>query len=34
MAKYPFLSDDWFDEVEKLVDEHGADAPAHHQMSS
>ncbi len=28
MAKHPFLSDDWFDVVEKLVEEHGADAPA------
>ena len=27
MPKYPFLSDDWFVEVEKLVAEHGADAP-------
>lgn len=27
MAKYQFLSDDWFTEVEKLVEKHGADAP-------
>lgn len=29
MAKHPFLSDEWFTVVEKLVEEHGADAPAH-----
>ena len=29
MAKHAFLSDDWFAIVEKLVEEHGADAPAH-----
>lgn len=29
MAKHPFLSDEWFTVVEKLVAEHGADAPAH-----
>jgi SCP-2 sterol transfer family len=29
-GKYPFLSDEWFAEVERLVGEHGADAaPAH-----
>lgn len=28
MAKHQFLSDDWFAIVEKLVEEHGADAPA------
>lgn len=28
MPKYAFLSDDWFTEVHKLVEEHGADAPA------
>ena len=27
MAKHQFLSDEWFETVEKLVDEHGADAP-------
>ncbi len=27
MAKHPFLSDEWFSIVEKLVEEHGADAP-------
>ena len=27
MSKHPFLSDDWFAVVEKLVEEHGADAP-------
>jgi hypothetical protein len=32
LAKYPFLSDEWFDEVQKLVTEHGADAPAHAAM--
>jgi len=29
VAKHPFLSDEWFAVVEKLVEEHGADAPAH-----
>ena len=28
MPKYAFLSDEWFAEVSKLVDEHGADAPS------
>jgi hypothetical protein len=28
VAKHPFLSDEWFAVVEKLVDEHGADAPS------
>jgi hypothetical protein len=28
VAKHPFLSDDWFAEVEKLVEKHGADAPS------
>jgi putative sterol carrier protein len=28
VSKHPFLSDEWFAEVKKLVDEHGADAPA------
>ncbi len=32
MAKYPFLSDEWFDEITRLVAEHGGDAPAHAQM--
>jgi putative sterol carrier protein len=32
LAKYPFLSDDWFAEVTRLVAEHGGDAPAHTQM--
>ena len=27
MAKHQFLSDEWFEVVEKLVEEHGADAP-------
>lgn len=27
MAKHQFLSDEWFETVEKLVEEHGADAP-------
>jgi hypothetical protein len=27
VSKYPFLADEWFAEVEKLVAEHGADAP-------
>jgi hypothetical protein len=29
VAKLAFLSDEWFAEVKKLVDQHGADAPAH-----
>lgn len=29
MPKHDFLSDDWFAAVEVLVEEHGADAPAH-----
>jgi hypothetical protein len=32
LAKYPFLSDEWFGVVEKLVEEHGADAPAHQNV--
>jgi len=28
VAKYPFLSDDWFGIVEKLVEDMGAEAPA------
>jgi len=32
VAKYPFLSDEWFEVVEKLVEEHGADAPAHQNV--
>ena len=32
MPKYAFLSDEWFAEVEKLVAEHGADAPAGHPV--
>ena len=32
MAKYAFLSDEWFAEVQKLVAEHGADAPSHQNM--
>jgi hypothetical protein len=32
VSTYPFLSDDWFAEVEKLVAEHGADAPAGHPV--
>ena len=27
--KLPFLSDEWFAVVEKLVEDHGAEAPAH-----
>jgi hypothetical protein len=27
VAKHQFLSDEWFQVVEKLVEEHGADAP-------
>ncbi|MCZ7527278.1 MAG: SCP2 sterol-binding domain-containing protein [Acidimicrobiia bacterium] len=29
MQKHPFLSDEWFGEVERLVAEHGAETPAH-----
>lgn len=32
MAKHPFLSDEWFGIVEKLVEEHGADAPGHQNV--
>jgi hypothetical protein len=32
VAKYPFLSDEWFEVVEKIVEEHGADAPAHQNV--
>jgi hypothetical protein len=32
VPKYAFLSDEWFAEVEKLVEEHGADAPAGHPV--
>ena len=32
MAKYAFLSDEWFAEVQKLVAEHGADAPSAHPV--
>jgi len=32
VAKHPFLSDDWFAIVESLVEEHGADAPAHAEI--
>ena len=32
MAKQTFLSDGWFDEVKKLVAEHGGEAPAHAAM--
>ena len=32
MPKYEFLSDDWFTEVHKLVEEHGADAPTAHPV--
>jgi SCP-2 sterol transfer family len=28
VAKHPFLSDEWFEIVEQLVEEHGAEAPA------
>jgi hypothetical protein len=32
VSKHPFLSDEWFAVVEKLVEEHGADAPAGHAV--
>jgi hypothetical protein len=32
VAKQTFLSDGWFDEVKKLVAEHGGEAPAHAAM--
>lgn len=30
--KHQFLSDEWFAVVEKLIEEHGADAPAHQNV--
>ena len=32
MAKHPFLSDDWFAIVDKLVEDIGADAPANAEL--
>ncbi len=32
MSKHPFLSDEWFAIVGKLIEDHGADAPAHANM--
>lgn len=32
MPKHPFLSDEWFAVVEKLVEDHGAEAPAHQSV--
>ena len=32
MAKHPFLSDEWFAVVEKLVEENPAETPAHAQV--
>ena len=32
MSKHEFLSDEWFAAVVTLMDEHGADAPAHQSM--
>jgi putative sterol carrier protein len=32
VAKYAFLSDEWFDAVDKLIAEHGAETPAHQQV--
>ena len=32
MAKHPFLSDEWFSLVEKLVEDHGAEAPGQIDM--
>lgn len=32
MSKHPFLSDEWFAVVEKLVEDHGAEAPAHQSV--
>lgn len=32
MSKHPFLSDEWFAIVERLIEDLGADAPAHANM--
>ena len=32
MSKHQFLSDEWFAVVEKLVEDHGAEAPAHQNV--
>jgi hypothetical protein len=32
VSKHPFLSDEWFAIVGKLIEDHGADAPAHANM--
>lgn len=32
MSKHEFLSDEWFSAVAALMEEHGADAPAHANM--
>lgn len=32
MAQYPFLSDDWFDAVEKLVEEHQPETAPHQNV--
>ena len=29
MSKHPFLSDEWFAVVQRLIEDHGAEAPAH-----
>jgi len=33
VSKHPFLSDEWFAVVEKLVEDHGAEVPAHQNVS-
>jgi hypothetical protein len=32
VSKHEFLSDEWFATVRQLMDEHGAEAPAHQNM--
>jgi len=32
VSKHEFLSDGWFEKVHELMNEHGADAPAHQSM--
>ena len=32
MSKHEFLSDGWFERLQELLTEHGADAPAHQNM--
>ena len=32
MSKHPFLSDEWFAVVQRLIEDHGAEAPAHAEV--